>query len=82
MFLREVKRGHARHHRQYRRRAVQRLDLGLLVHAQDQRLLRRVEVEPDDVADLVDELRVVGQLERVDPVGSLSDGLCKKILLS
>ena len=51
--------GHAGHHRQHRRRAVQRLDLALLVHAQHQRLLGRVQIQPDDVADLVDELRIV-----------------------
>ena len=57
--------GHARQHRQDRRGAVQRLDLGLLVDAQHHRALGRVEIEPDDVADLVDELRVPGQLPRL-----------------
>ena len=59
----------ARLDRQRRLGAVQRLDLGLLVHAQHQRALGRVEVEPDDVDDLLDQLRVRGELERADLVG-------------
>ena len=38
--------------RQDRRGSVQRLDLGLLVHAQHDRVLRRRQVQPDDVGDL------------------------------
>ena len=56
---------HPRHQRQHRRRPVERLDLRLLVHAQHDRRLRRVEVEPDDVAHLVDELRIGRELERL-----------------
>ena len=48
---------------------VQRLHLGLLVHAQHHRRLGRVQVQADDVADLVDELRIGGQLEGVDQGG-------------
>ena len=55
--------------RQRRLGAVQRLDLGLLIDAQHQRAFRRVEVEPDDVDHLLDQLRVVGELERADLVG-------------
>src|SRR3989454_3907525 len=55
-------------HRQQRLRAIQGLNLGFLVDAQDQRLVRRIEVEPHDVADLVDEQRILGQLERLDPM--------------
>ena len=55
--------GHAGHHRERRLAARQRLDLGLLVHAQHHRGLGRVQVEPDDVIDLLHEQRVVGQLE-------------------
>ena len=40
----------------------ERLDLGLLIDAEHDRALGRVEIEPDDVADLVDELRVLGEL--------------------
>ena len=42
-------------HRQQRLGAVERLDLALLVDAQHQRALRRIEVEADDVAHLLDE---------------------------
>ena len=40
-------------HRQDRRRPIERLDLALLVDAQNDRPLGRIEVQPDDVADLV-----------------------------
>jgi hypothetical protein len=45
--------------------AFQRLDLGLLVHAQHDRVLGRVQVQPDHVADLGRKLRVGGELERL-----------------
>jgi hypothetical protein len=57
--------GQPRPHRQDRRRAVQRLDLGLLVHAQHDGALGRVEVEADDVSDLGHELRIARQLKRL-----------------
>ena len=57
--------GGAREHRQDRRGAVERLDLGLLIDAQHDGALGRVEVEPDDVADLLDEQRVLGELPRL-----------------
>ena len=60
--------GRAGQHRQHRRGAVQRLDLGLLVDAEHHRRVGRVQVQPDDVADLVDELRVGRQLELVHQV--------------
>ena len=60
--------GHPGHHRQCRLGALQGLDLGLLVHAQHHRRLGWVQVEPDDVVELVDEQRVGGELEVLDPV--------------
>lgn len=48
----------AQPHRQHRLGALQCLHLALLVHAQHQRLVRRIEIEPDDVAHLLDEERV------------------------
>jgi hypothetical protein len=42
------------HHRQHRLGPVEGLDLGLLVDAEHDRLVRGVEVEADDVADLLD----------------------------
>ena len=51
----------ARPHRQQRLGAVQRLDLRLLVDAEHQRLVRRGQVQADDVAHLVDEQRVLAR---------------------
>jgi class 3 adenylate cyclase len=48
--------------------AVQGLHLGLLVHAQHQGRLGWVQVQANDVADFLDELRVSAQLEGVDQV--------------
>ena len=42
-------------HGQQRLRAVERLDLALLVHTQHQRPFRRAQIEPDDVAHLLHE---------------------------
>ena len=53
------RRGAALLQRQARLRAVERLDLALLVDAQHQRPVRRVHVEPDDIGHLLLELRVV-----------------------
>jgi hypothetical protein len=61
--------GAAGHQRQDRRGAVQRLDLGPLVHAQHHRGLGRVQVQPTQVTDLVDELRVSGQLPGLPSCG-------------
>lgn len=50
------------------------LDLGLLVHAVDNSRLGRVQMQVDDVADLLHELRMGGELEPVLPVpGGLID---------
>ena len=49
-------------------RAVERLDLRLLVAAQHQRMLGRVKIQAHDVLELLDEVRVVGQLEGLDPM--------------
>ena len=64
--------GVAEAHRQRRLGAIERLNLRLLVHAQDHRVVGRVEVQPDDVAHFLDEERIGGQLEglrqmRLDP---------------
>ena len=57
--------GPARAYRAKRLSAFQRLDLGLLVHAQHDRVRRRVLVQPDHVADLGLQLRIGGELERL-----------------
>ena len=62
----------ARLHRQARLRTVQGLNLALLVHAQHDAqhdcLVRRVQVQPHDVGQLLDERPVGRQLERRDAV--------------
>ena len=60
--------GGAGHHRQDRRDPIEGLDLGLLVDQEDDGPFGRVEVEPDDVLDLVDEERVGRKLEALRPV--------------
>ena len=62
-------------HRQAGLGAVERLDLALFVDRQDDGVGRRIDIEPDDVAQLVDERGVVGQLElphpmRLEPMGA------------
>jgi hypothetical protein len=60
--------GLARPHRERRRGTLRRLDLRLLVHAEHQRALGWCEIEPDDVAHLLDEGRVGRELEGLRPV--------------
>jgi len=60
---------HPGHHRERRLGALQGLDLRFLVHAEHDCSLGGVEVEPDDVVELVDEQRVVGELEVINSVG-------------
>ena len=50
-------------HRQAGLGAVERLDLALLVDAEHDGVRRRIDIEPDDVAQLGDEVRIVGELE-------------------
>ncbi len=49
--------GEALLHRQHRRGPIQRLDLGLLIHAQHDRVLRWRQVQTDDIGDLGDQFR-------------------------
>jgi len=51
------------------RAAIVRLDLALLVDAEHDGELGRVEVEADDVAHLLDEQRILGELPVLDGVG-------------
>ena len=55
-------------HRQQRLRPLQRLDLRLLVHAQNQRIVRWIHVQTDDVANFLDQQRIGRQLERLNPM--------------
>jgi hypothetical protein len=66
--------GDAGQHREYRGGAFQGLDLGFLVHAEDDGVPRRVQVDADDVADLVNEERVGGDLEGLGAPGLQSEG--------
>lgn len=77
-------------HRQHGLRAVQRLNLRFLVHAEHDRMRRWMHVRADDVAHLLDEQRVRRQLEglgamrgetvkRVSLIGRNSGGpLCRR----
>jgi len=56
----------ARTHRQRRLCAVEGLDAGLLVDAEDDRMVGWVHVEPHDIADLLHKHRIFGQFERID----------------
>jgi hypothetical protein len=51
-------------HGEERLGALERLHLTFLVDAQGQRLIRRVEIEPDHIAQFLDEERVGRQLDR------------------
>ena len=55
--------------RQHRRAAIQRLDLRLFIDTQDQGAIRWRQIQADDIAHLVDEERVLRELERLDAVG-------------
>ncbi len=48
--------------------AVERLDLALLIDRQHDGVRRRIDIEPDDIAQFVDELRIVRKLELPDPM--------------
>ena len=50
-------------------RAVQRLDLTLLIDGEDHGIRRRIRIQADDIADFVDELRIGRELERLDTMG-------------
>lgn len=53
----------AGHHLPNRLRPVQGLDLAFFVHAQHQGSLRRIQVHPDDVANLLDKQRIGREFE-------------------
>lgn len=71
--------GHALHaaqtHGQQRLGLVQRLDLRLLVDAKHHRLVRRVQVQADDVPYLFHKQEIGAQLERLLPVRLHRKGL-------
>ena len=60
--------------RQHRLRALERLNLRLLVGGEHDGVGRRRHVEPDDITDFLDELRVGRELERFGAVRLQSEG--------
>ena len=61
-------------HGQQRCGAIQRLNLALFVHAQDQGTLGRVQIKADDVSDLIDKQWVARQLEGLRALRCQSEG--------
>ena len=62
-------------HRQAGLSAVERLDLALLVDRKHDGVRRRIDIKPDDITQLGDEVGIIGQLElaypmRLKPVGA------------
>src|SRR6185436_13514673 len=57
--------GIARLHRQEGLSPIERLDLRFLVDAKHESTVWRVQIEADNIAHLLDELRVLGQFERL-----------------
>ena len=49
--------------------AIEGLDLGLLIERENQSMLRRIEIESDDVVEFLGETRVIAELEGLDAVG-------------
>ena len=55
--------------RQHRLRAIQSLDLSFLVNRQHQRVIRRVQIEPNHVDHLVGEMGIIADLEGLQAMG-------------
>src|SRR5262245_24833242 len=66
--------GLARAHRQQWLRAIQRLDLRLLIGTQHEGAVRRIQVEPDDIAHLLHKERVLRKLEGFRPMRLQAEG--------
>jgi hypothetical protein len=66
--------GHTGHHGQDRLFAIKRLDLRLFIDTEHERAVGRRQIEADDVANLVDEQWVAGQLERLRAVWLQPEG--------
>src|SRR5215813_6012479 len=61
-------------HRQQWLRAIQRLDLRLLIGTQHEGAVRRIQVEPDDIAHLLHKERVLRKLEGFRPMRLQAEG--------
>src|SRR5947208_8959351 len=66
---------HTGRQRKNRLRTVQRLDLTLLIHAQHDRMIRRIHIQPHDVPHLLHELRVFGELKVFHPMRLQSESM-------
>jgi hypothetical protein len=55
-------------HRQARLGAIERLNLALLIDRQNDGMVRRIEIKADDVTQLGNKMRVIGQLELTHPM--------------
>src|SRR5579859_862781 len=65
----------SRGQRQDRLSSVQSLDLALLIDAKDQCPIGRIQIQADDIADLFDELGIVGEFEGFDAMRLESKGV-------
>ena len=66
--------GHTGDHRQHRRGPLQRLDLRFLIDREDRRVRRRRQVQAHDVADLLGQQRIRGDLEVLGAPGLQPEG--------
>ena len=62
-------------HRQQRLRAIERLNLRFLIDAEHRRMGRRIQIQAHDVADLLDQQRVVRQFERLAAMRLQAEGV-------
>ena len=61
-------------HRENGLGAVQRLDLALLIHAQDHGVLGRIKIQTDNIADFFDEKGIIGDFKMALPMGLKAKG--------
>src|SRR4030095_538179 len=67
----------SRTQRQHGGAPIKGLNLGLLVDAEDQGAIGRLEIQTDDIAHLLDEQRVFRQFERFSPMRLEREGAAK-----
>lgn len=65
----------AESHGQQRLGALECLNLAFLVYAEHHGAVRQIEIKPHDIADLLNEERIVGELEGLSPVRLHADQL-------
>src|ERR1700722_3304324 len=66
-------------HRQDRLRTIQGLNLALLIHAEHQRMIGRVEIKSGNVSYLFDEERIVGELKSARAMGLNRESLKESV---